>query len=106
MTDVFISYSRKDKEFVQHLHEALVAANRDTWVDWEDIPRGSDWLDEIFRGIDAADTVVFVISPDSMVSEICNQELAHSLSRSKRIVPLVRREADEKMLVGEWFNKG
>ncbi len=33
MTDVFISYSRKDKAFVQRLHQAIAAEGRDTWVD-------------------------------------------------------------------------
>ena len=47
MADVFISYSRKDKEFVRSLHEALARHNRDTWVDWEDIPLTADWLKEI-----------------------------------------------------------
>ncbi|WP_421657227.1 toll/interleukin-1 receptor domain-containing protein [Leptothermofonsia sp. ETS-13] len=38
MTDVFISYSRKDKDFVKTLHTALANHNREAWVDWQDIP--------------------------------------------------------------------
>ena len=38
MQDVFISYARKDKEFVRRLHAALIEAGRDSWVNWEDIP--------------------------------------------------------------------
>jgi len=34
---VFISHSRKDKEFVRRLHEALSWRDREAWVDWEDI---------------------------------------------------------------------
>ncbi|WP_394359020.1 toll/interleukin-1 receptor domain-containing protein [Leptolyngbya boryana] len=41
MRDVFISYSRKDKPFVEQLHQALEAQNQDAWVDWEDIPRAN-----------------------------------------------------------------
>jgi len=37
MTDVFISYARKDQVFVRKLHDALVTQGRDVWVDWEDI---------------------------------------------------------------------
>jgi hypothetical protein len=33
MADVFISYSRKDKAFVQTLHEALGAREREPWID-------------------------------------------------------------------------
>ena len=38
MTDVFISYSRKDGDFARRLTNALTASGRDVWVDWEDIP--------------------------------------------------------------------
>ena len=48
MSDLFISYSRKDKEFVHKLHDALAAQKRDVWVDFEDIPLASEWRDEIF----------------------------------------------------------
>jgi hypothetical protein len=37
LQEVFISYSRKDKEFVRRLHEALSWRDREAWVDWEDI---------------------------------------------------------------------
>ncbi len=96
MADVFISYSRKDRGFVRQLHDALAKLNRDTWVDWEDIPPTAKWLAEIYEGIEKADTVVFVISPDSVASETCRKEIAHALKHNKRIVPLVRREVDAK----------
>lgn len=98
MSDVFISYSRKDKAFVQQLHAALAQGGRDVWVDWEDIPPTADWLNEIKRGIDAANTFVFVISPDSAASEICYQEVEHANQNNKRIIPILHREADTNAL--------
>ncbi|MBD1846699.1 toll/interleukin-1 receptor domain-containing protein [Cyanobacteria bacterium FACHB-63] len=95
MSDVFISYSRKDKEFVQALHAALEAEERDIWIDWEDIPATADWWQEIEQGIEGASTFVFVISPDSMVSEVCNREIDHAVKHHKRLVPIVRREGGE-----------
>lgn len=92
MADVFISYSRKDKEFVKVLHTALAEQQRDTWVDWEDIPLTADWWQEIQRGIEAADTFVFVISPDSVISKVCTQEIDHAVQNHKRLVPIVRRD--------------
>ena len=47
MTDVFISYSRKDKDFVQRLVSTLEDQKRDVWVDFEDIPFASQWWDDI-----------------------------------------------------------
>lgn len=95
MNDIFISYSRKDKAFVQRLVEALNAQGRDVWVDWENIPLTAEWLEEIYRGIEAANAFAFVISPDSVRSEVCNLELSHALEHRKRLIPIVRRELVE-----------
>src|SRR5258707_1509423 len=94
MTDVFISYSRKDKEFVRKLHDSLKNAGRDIWVDWEDIPPASDWHNEIFSGIQAAHSFVFVISPDSTSSQVCGEEVSHAVENKKRLIPVLYREVD------------
>jgi len=92
MSDVFISYSRKDKEFVHQLNDALAAQQRNTWVDWEDIPATADWWKEIASGIEQADAFVFVISPDSVRSPVCRNEIDHAIANNKRFIPLLRRE--------------
>jgi len=38
MTDVFISYSRKDIAFARLLHQALKENDLKTRIDWQDIP--------------------------------------------------------------------
>jgi WD40 repeat protein len=87
--DVFLSYSRKNKEFVEELHGFLIENEKDVWVDWEDIPVGSEWRDDIATGIDAAAGFVFVVSSTSLASEECAKEVDHALGRGKRIVPIV-----------------
>ncbi|MFL5822332.1 MAG: toll/interleukin-1 receptor domain-containing protein [Solirubrobacteraceae bacterium] len=94
MPDVFISYSRRDKQFVERLNEALAGAGKDAWVDWEDIPASAEWLREIQDGIDASDAFLFVLSPDSASSQVCGQELDHAIERRKRILPIVHRDVD------------
>ncbi len=91
---VFISYSRRDKEFVRRLVDNFNARGRDVWIDWEDIPPTADWRSEIWDGIDNADDFVFVISPDSVASEVCGEELAHAIERNKRLIPLLWRDVD------------
>jgi WD40 repeat protein len=108
MTDVFISYSRHDKTFVQRLFDTLEAHQREVWVDWEDIPRGEHWLEEIYTGIEEADTFLFVVSERSLTSEVCNSEISHALNHHKRIVPLIRESIEvevEKRIAGEWYDK-
>ncbi len=89
MSDVFISYSRKDKDFVGRLHDALANLDRDVWIDWEDIPLTADWWNEIKRGIDATDTFVFVISQNSLSSPVCTLEVRHAVENNKRLIPVV-----------------
>jgi hypothetical protein len=89
---VFISYAREDADFVRRLHAALVTAGRGVWVDWEDIPPSADWRSEIGAGIDAAETFVFVVSPDSLISGECTRELDYAVEHGKKIVPVVYRD--------------
>ena len=92
MPDVFISYSRKDAAFVRPLVDRLKQDDRDVWVDFEDIPFAADWWDEICVGIDSSETVIFVISPDSLVSKVCSMEVSYAARGKKRIIPIFYRD--------------
>jgi WD40 repeat protein len=96
MPDVFISYSRRDLEFVQRLHASLDASGKDVWIDWQDILPTAEWLEEVFEGVESSDNFLFVISPDSLTSEVCARELGHALEQRKRLVPVLRRDADRQ----------
>ncbi len=93
--DAFISYSRKDKIFVQRVHDALIEHQKELWVDWEDIPLTSDWWTEIEEGIEATHAFVFIISPDSVSSKVCHQEIEHAIKHNKRLIPIVYRETTD-----------
>jgi hypothetical protein len=98
MSHIFISYSRKDLAFAQKIVDALAANNMDTWIDWKSIPKGEDWEQEIYRGIEEADAFLFLISLDSVTSELCNKEIAHAIKNGKRILPIVLRDTDPKII--------
>ena len=89
MTDVFISYSRRDKVFTQKLVDALQAANREVWADWASIPAASDWDAEIKEGIEKTNTVLFVLSPEWIKSNECRKEMDHAIKMGKRMVPIL-----------------
>src|SRR4026208_2569166 len=74
-SDVFISYSRRDREVVERLTAALKARGRSVWVDFAEIPPTAEWMEEITSAIDASDTIVVVLSPDSMDSRVFTEEL-------------------------------
>lgn len=94
---VFISYSRKDKPFIQKLNTALDAKGVRTWVDWEGIELASDWMETITGAIQSMDALIFVISPDSLKSKVCKDELELSLKLNKKLIPILYREPDSKI---------
>ena len=91
---MFISYSRRDGDFVRELHTFLTGCGKDVWVDWEDIPPASQWAQDIDDSIDSADSFVFVISGSSLASQYALDELRHAGERGKRIVPIACDGAD------------
>src|SRR5215207_1494057 len=96
MSDVFISYSRLDKDFVGKLHEALAREQQDVWVDWEDIPPSQSWWEEIKKGISRANNFVLVMSEHSMASPICQLEIEYARQNKKRIIPVSHANYDRE----------
>ena len=92
MSKVFVSYSRADTEFAKRLTAELKKSDLDYWIDWEGIPATVDWWKEIEKGIEESDAFIFLISPDSVASPICNQEIEHAVKNGKRLIPLVVRD--------------
>jgi WD40 repeat protein len=97
----FISYSRKDKEFVKKLEASLESHGVVTWVDWEGIPLSSDWMAEITAAIQGADAFLFIISPDSLASQVCGQELELGLKYNKKLVPILYRPPEKGQALHE-----
>lgn len=94
LSDVFISYSRRDKAFVHRIVERLKEDGRSIWIDWEDIPPTANWWSEIQNGIESANTFVFIITPDSVQSKVCRDEIDYALKLGKRFVPVLHRPID------------
>ncbi|NWG07421.1 MAG: TIR domain-containing protein [Chloroflexi bacterium] len=92
---VFISYSRRDKAFVKKLNSALDAAGVQAWVDWEGIQLASDWMATITSAIQGSDAFLFVISPDSLKSKVCAEELELGLKLNKKLIPVLYREPEK-----------
>src|SRR5678815_1053669 len=92
MAKLFVSYSRKDSAAARKIIEALVKMEHDIWVDWEDIPPAVNWMDQILRGIESVDAFIFLVSPDSIISEVCKVEVTHAAKNNKRIIPVLVRQ--------------
>lgn len=74
---------------------ALAARDKDVWIDVEDIRGGaSDWRASVWAGIEAATAMMFVLTPDSLASAVCGEELQRATELNKRIIPVLRRSVD------------
>jgi len=51
-------------------------------------------MQAIYGAIEAADTFVFVLTPDSVASVICGREIAHAAAHNKRMMPIVAQDVD------------
>lgn len=98
LSDVFISYSRRNTEFARRLFDALRADGFNVWADWADIPKGAEWRREIEAGIAGANTFLFIISPDSVNSVECRKEIEVAVAHRKRILPLLHIMPDNETL--------
>jgi TIR domain-containing protein len=89
MQRIFISYSRKDIDFVRKLAGDLEKAGYDAWWDITDLHGGDDWVRMIPSAIESSDHVIVVLSPNSITSEWVEKEYTQALSLHKKIIPVM-----------------
>lgn len=87
---IFFSYSRQDgQDCTFKLANDLRAAGANVWVDQQDIEPGKNWDVEIETALNAADCVLFVATPKSVLSNNVQNELGHALEENKKVIPVV-----------------
>lgn len=99
---LFISYAHPDEVYKDKLVKFLSAMKRqgiiDLWTDRE-ITVGEQWDDEIKKGLQNSNVILFLISSDFMASDYINDvEIAEAIRRHKAgevtIVPVIIRPSD------------
>lgn len=78
---VFISYSSKDSETAERIATALRAVSHDVWFDNWEIHPGDGIVKKIEAGLVQKDTLVVLLSPNSVSSEWVQKELDTALMR-------------------------
>jgi adenylate cyclase len=88
VSDIFISYSRKDSEAVLSLAEELRARGLDVWIDQHGLIGSVHYGAEIAEGLRNCQTYAIVLSQDCVESESVLRELSIAVDRNKRILPI------------------
>jgi TIR domain len=89
-TEVFISYSSKDSEWVARLARSLSERGLPVWRDSGNLRAGDQFPDALGVALDSCDAVVLVVSAHSIKSDWVNWELNRVRSRrpGTRIIPV------------------
>jgi tetratricopeptide (TPR) repeat protein len=99
---LFYSYAHHDRRFRDQLevHLSLLRREGRIW-DWSDrrIEAGQDWAAAIARGIDDADIVLLLVSPDFLASHYCYDiEVTQAILRHQqgisRVIPIILKPVD------------
>ena len=86
---VFISYSRDDMAFADELVGGLeYDGGFEVTIDRHAIHEGEDWKVRLSALIAEADTIIFILTPKSATSPICQWEVEEAVRLSKRILPV------------------
>lgn len=97
VTDVFISYSSKDLDFVHQLVRDLEAAGIGVFFA-HGISPGASWAESLSTAIENAKFILVVLSPESVKSEWVAQEARIGLAREAEgkaaVIPLLLRPCD------------
>src|SRR5580693_954353 len=86
---LFISYSRRDSSFADRLVEALKTRGFDVRIDRRDLPKLEDWKRELTHLIRQADTVILIVSRNSLASPVVAWEVDQVRLLGRRLAPVV-----------------
>jgi len=93
---IFISYSRKNMAFADKLDAALKERGFEVLIDRNDIYAFDPWWERIQALIGGSDTIVYVLSPDAVKSDVALKEVTYAASLNKRFAPIVCQRVEDR----------
>ena len=86
---LFISYSRRQTPFVDRLAEELENSGYTLWLDYHNLVPAEPWLQQIESGIAESDSVILIVSKESIESKNVEPEWRRALEQGKRIILVI-----------------
>ncbi|MEO8561678.1 MAG: toll/interleukin-1 receptor domain-containing protein [bacterium] len=96
--DVFISHEKTDADVALELAAQLRASGYSTWCYEEDSTAGGSYLVQIDRAIEAAHSMVVIISKHSLRSPHVRNEIIRAYESQKRFIPIRRGMSHDDVL--------
>ena len=102
MSLVFLSYSLQDEREAAIIRDELRKHGLDVWWDAE-LPVGKNWAAELGRALEKSDSMVVLVSPSAMASDLVRRELDHAISHESfrdRLFPVIIKQTPVADLPG------
>jgi TolB-like protein/tetratricopeptide (TPR) repeat protein len=90
---VFVSYSHRDTEIVFPELLRLKESGVNVWYD-EGIEAGTEWTDELARAIEGAHLFLYLVTPSSVESQHCRNEVNFATSLGMNLVAVHLKKND------------
>lgn len=100
-SDIFLSHSKLDRDWVESLKDALEARQVTVWFDEEQLLPGDAWVDGLERALYETRSVGLVVTPEALESPWVKEEYqraiilanrrADATSRRVRLIPILLR---------------
>jgi WD40 repeat protein len=102
--DIFVSYSRANTEFARDLYTKLQSLGFTLWRDRSDMEGGEKWWEQIKEAIRNVDTMVLIMSPAALQSQVVAEEWRYALQEGTRVIPVIAEDIDFNT-VPRWMRK-
>jgi hypothetical protein len=91
---VFLSYSYKDRPWVEAFTKTLEKAGVREWFDAANLPPGERWDELTQDALRKSQILVLILSPNSIDSPWTFFELGAAFADGKRIIPVLTEDLD------------
>lgn len=96
---LFLSYSHEDYELANRLASVLEDKGYQVWMDLKRIPVGTQWSQEIEKGMNESTGIIVIISPNAVkLDSFVRIELTRASILGKPIYPLIVEEVPVESL--------